>query len=991
MAKIRARARAVDMLGRQQIAGIPTAISELFKNAHDAYATLVEADFYRPEQLLVLRDNGLGMTLKDVEERWLVLGTESKMNGDRELDEIAAALNMVKRIATGEKGIGRLAIAAVGPQALLLTRARRANGVHRAVAAFVNWTLFTLPGISLDEIEVPVKEFPNGTLPDAGDIQSMVRIVQDNLHQLRERIESASAHEIEKQLSVFDIDASSLQRRFQTASLVDPGTGTQFFVQPTDPMLELILDAPPERRRAPELQRMLSGFTNTMMPQFSRAPVVTDFRDHRSADHSESIIGAEAFFTPEEFDSADHHIRGEFDDFGQFVGTVSIYGSDPEPHAIPWTGAQGHRTDCGPFSIDFAYIQGTRSDSRMEPEQWQKLVAKLDGLGGLYIYRNGIRILPYGNTENDFLRIEERRNLGSGYYFFSYRRIIGAIDLPSTSSDKLIEKAGREGFRENRSYRQFRQILEGFFVQLAADYFRDETARGAQFIETRAELNQQARARERRSRQTRARRHQLALDLQRRGERLQDDEPRSQISKILADLQAELQGVHWISDADRQAQALLQAEESSRQRVTQLRNEFRVPAHRGLGLTRDLRRDLNAYSAEFSKLNDELFEPAFKQIGDILSQAITAMGLDVDRRKRFDHNALASQNAALSTISTMSRDSQAVLNETLERVRTAIRTAGVDLDTALRDLQQRVQRTDLNVLSEPELVTLSLDVESEIESLALEKQELLDTITQQLAAINVAPDESGHIITQLDIVGDAEEQLLALQERAEADLELTHLGMAIEIIDHEFQSTIRAVRNNLRRLRAWADVNTQLNEVYEGIRDHFDHLDGYLTLFTPLHRRLYRTEVEIKGSEINKFLQDLFKERFARHGIRMRPTRAFLAHRVKGYPSTFYPVFVNLVDNASFWLRDRHEPKVITLDSDRTAMFVSDNGPGIPPQDREAVFELGFTRKPGGRGLGLYISRDVLRQIKYELTVADDPGESGTRFIIRPMDKSDDC
>ena len=32
------------MLGRQQIAGIPTAISELFKNAHDAYATRVEAD-----------------------------------------------------------------------------------------------------------------------------------------------------------------------------------------------------------------------------------------------------------------------------------------------------------------------------------------------------------------------------------------------------------------------------------------------------------------------------------------------------------------------------------------------------------------------------------------------------------------------------------------------------------------------------------------------------------------------------------------------------------------------------------------------------------------------------------------------------------------------------------------------------------------------------------------------------------------------------------
>ena len=44
------------MLGRQQIAGIPTAISELFKNAHDAYADRVEVDYYRRDGLFVLRD-----------------------------------------------------------------------------------------------------------------------------------------------------------------------------------------------------------------------------------------------------------------------------------------------------------------------------------------------------------------------------------------------------------------------------------------------------------------------------------------------------------------------------------------------------------------------------------------------------------------------------------------------------------------------------------------------------------------------------------------------------------------------------------------------------------------------------------------------------------------------------------------------------------------------------------------------------------------------
>ena len=62
MAKFRTRARTVDMLGRQQIAGVPNAISELFKNAHDAYADYAEVDYFPSDGLFVLRDDGVGMT-----------------------------------------------------------------------------------------------------------------------------------------------------------------------------------------------------------------------------------------------------------------------------------------------------------------------------------------------------------------------------------------------------------------------------------------------------------------------------------------------------------------------------------------------------------------------------------------------------------------------------------------------------------------------------------------------------------------------------------------------------------------------------------------------------------------------------------------------------------------------------------------------------------------------------------------------------------------
>src|SRR6266446_6741198 len=100
MAKFKARARTVDMLGRQQVEGAATAISELFKNAHDAYATRVEVDYYRPEKLFLLRDNGIGMTIDEFKDRWLTLGTESKVGDTRPFRPAA----IQERPLMGEKG-----------------------------------------------------------------------------------------------------------------------------------------------------------------------------------------------------------------------------------------------------------------------------------------------------------------------------------------------------------------------------------------------------------------------------------------------------------------------------------------------------------------------------------------------------------------------------------------------------------------------------------------------------------------------------------------------------------------------------------------------------------------------------------------------------------------------------------------------------------------------------------------------------------------------
>jgi len=66
-----------------------------------------------------LRDDGIGMTESEFVDRWLAIGTESKLGILKGLPPPPKPLDMDERPMLGEKGIGRLAIAAVGPQVLI--------------------------------------------------------------------------------------------------------------------------------------------------------------------------------------------------------------------------------------------------------------------------------------------------------------------------------------------------------------------------------------------------------------------------------------------------------------------------------------------------------------------------------------------------------------------------------------------------------------------------------------------------------------------------------------------------------------------------------------------------------------------------------------------------------------------------------------------------------------------------------------------------------
>ncbi|NOY00432.1 MAG: ATP-binding protein [Verrucomicrobia bacterium] len=979
MGKFKTRARTVDMLGRQQIAGIPTAISELFKNAHDAYADHVEIDFFRSDRLFILRDDGMGMTREEFENRWLTIGTESKLNS-KAMPLPKQDVSKTRRTMLGEKGIGRLSIAIIGPQVLVITRAKSTGKPRNIVASFLNWGIFEVPGINLEDIEIPIREFSEGNLPSAEDIQTMVDEFRKNLPQIGKENKGLQQR-IESELKAFSIDPIEIDSFLESTdylSLNAYGSGTHFIIKPATELLIDDIDSNSLEKASP-LEKALLGFTDTMTPSHELPVITTSFRDYKTDTVFNDLIDKERFFTPNEFNNADHNIIGEFDKYGQFKGTISIYGDKFKNHIIPWMKSQGLQTKCGPFKIAFADVQGKARETTIPMEEWTLLTGKMDRLGGLYIFKNGIRILPYGDTDYDWVGMEYRRTKSAQYYHFSHRRIFGAIKITSKENGALTEKAGREGFRENEAYRQLKNILENFFLQLAADFFREGGTKADIFIDKKAHFKKLQKAEEIRAKQIRGRKGKFESELEAFFRLYDESIPEKDAFGIAEKLAEQLETAKAIANPHQAAREFLIIEEQSLQQLKELISRYKISKPK-IGLSQSTLKDWNDYQNAFIGLQVKVFQPIQATIEQEITLAAQEARLELDRRLRIKSALKAREIEATVATNTEKKKTAELLDKVASETKQAISQSIKNVSDEIAKVFSEFNSLNITEFPDEEIVKKRIELELQIEDVRNREEQFLIGIRNQLEAIQLDDD-----MTQLDQLEALEQKVVSLEEAADADLQLTQMGMAIEVINHEFNSSIRGVRNRLRELKAWAELNEGMEDVYSGIRASFDHLDSYLTLFTPLHRRLYRTETEFDGADINKYLNDLFGERLKRHDVEIKASKAFLKRTIIGYPSSFYPVFVNIVDNAIFWLKNRTSEKIVQLNIDGDDMLISDTGPGISERDRESIFELGFTRKPGGRGMGLHISRNVLQRVGYTLSL--DPGkvDAGATFRIAPL------
>jgi C4-dicarboxylate-specific signal transduction histidine kinase len=134
----------------------------------------------------------------------------------------------------------------------------------------------------------------------------------------------------------------------------------------------------------------------------------------------------------------------------------------------------------------------------------------------------------------------------------------------------------------------------------------------------------------------------------------------------------------------------------------------------------------------------------------------------------------------------------------------------------------------------------------------------------------------------------------------------------------------------------------------------------------------------------------LLRAQLRSHGISVEVAVEQSLPPVQGDPRRLEQVLVNLLSNARDALDTvpsgaprRVRIRARAAEGDRIVLEVADNGPGMPPEVRERIFDAFFTTKDVGKGtgLGLSIVRTIIDECGGRIAVESQPG-AGTTFRI---------
>jgi len=472
--KLKPYARLLTMLGDQLIRNEQVALSELIKNAYDADASWVKVTFdgfdadYKPEKgaRVVIEDDGHGMTTDVIEKHWVNPATPvkrmSKMDGARS--------TAGGRIVQGEKGIGRFALLKIGRDVRMITRpiaSDEENVVDLRLGKFDEDFIAGDRAMFLDELDVELETVTAETIVE-GPIdlggRSRIRRPHGTRIEISPPLGRWSPDKVDK---VFD-DLSRLQTIF------DPGAAAG---EAADGGASA--DAAPGGGNTTS-SALDPDFAVYIYRNNEYQPLGTTRRDDLDVLlQNNTVFRIEGRYdeTRSEFDfkiGERHQTLGLADPaltglrvFRDYLAKLDLTVADVDKL----------RTECGSFSFSF-YVFDFSADATGKREL-SKDDKELIKRHRIYLYRDGIRVYPYGDPDDDWLLIDVRRGTVKASEFLSNDQVVGHVKISQLDNPQLRDKTSREGLVDTgRPVEDFRSLLQIFLAWVRAKPFAEYKERG---------------------------------------------------------------------------------------------------------------------------------------------------------------------------------------------------------------------------------------------------------------------------------------------------------------------------------------------------------------------------------------------------------------------------------------------------------------------------------------------------------------------------------
>ena len=389
-----------NIVGKDLIADDNIAIFELVKNSYDAYASKVIITF--EDNKIIIADDGKGMSIDDIEKKWLALAYSAKKNGneDNGIDQTFLQRRksyrdhiQEKRKYAGAKGIGRFSCDRLGEELLLSTKKMNTNTIEQLK---IDWKDFEKQDdIDFSKIKITHNSFHENETPTA----------------FPNKAKSGTILEITK-TSLWD-RAKILSLKHSLEKLINP------FSDDNDFSIEIICNGELTNDKEEELEReKVNGIIQNSILD---------------------IIKLKTTKVEVKIDS--NKVITKIIDRGILIYHISEENKNS---------SLIDNLEINLFFLNRSAKINFKKRMNLDPVNY----------GSIFLFKNGFRVQPYGNMGDDSWGLDFRAQQGYNR-FLGTRNLFGQVSIFTDNTEEFKEVSNREGgLVETIGFKLLKDIFE---------------------------------------------------------------------------------------------------------------------------------------------------------------------------------------------------------------------------------------------------------------------------------------------------------------------------------------------------------------------------------------------------------------------------------------------------------------------------------------------------------------------------------------------------